>query len=123
MLAGRVNDPTGVVRGLHLRVGLVALSLIREAFVKKAQGGADEAGDRWQPLALATVARRRIGPADRRAAGLKASATRKGFLTAAQEKRWRGHFDRRLAEYRRAGVPEAEARGRAGRSAWAALRA
>lgn len=38
------------------RIGLTALGRIRRAFVVKARGGTDEAGDSWQPLSPKTVA-------------------------------------------------------------------
>lgn len=58
---GRDADPTGAVRGLQLRVGMVALSLIKEAYVTKARGGTDAAGLFWPPLADSTIRRRRRG--------------------------------------------------------------
>lgn len=61
ILAGLEHDPTGLVADLHLAVGSVALSLIREAFVTRAAGGTDEAGLRWEPLAESTAARRGLG--------------------------------------------------------------
>lgn len=73
-LAGRLPDPTGTVQGLQLRVGMTALSLIRQAFVVKSRGGTDEAGLKWAPLAPSTIARRRLGPGDRKSTTLKARA-------------------------------------------------
>lgn len=61
ILAGRASDPTGLVRQLQTALGLVALSLVKEAFVAKASGQADQAGQAWLPLDPATVARRRKG--------------------------------------------------------------
>ena len=59
--AGRVPDPTGVVRSLHLLLGQVALAHVKKAFVTKAAGGTDEAGDRWEPLGQDTIDGRRVG--------------------------------------------------------------
>jgi len=55
MLTGRAPDPTGEVRRLYIRLGLVALSIIRTSFIIKARGGTDAAGIRWKPLAASTV--------------------------------------------------------------------
>lgn len=55
LLAGRLHDPTGEVRRLYVRLGLVALSVIRASFVVKARGGTDAAGLKWAPLAPSTV--------------------------------------------------------------------
>ena len=53
--------PREVLRGGEGRVVLIAaakavLGKIRAAFIAKAAGGTDEAGDRWAPLSPATVA-------------------------------------------------------------------
>jgi phage gpG-like protein len=61
ILAGRKADPTGLTPGIMLRVGLEASSLVRSAFITKARGGTDEAGDSWEPLNLSTLERRRGG--------------------------------------------------------------
>lgn len=41
---------------IMLRVGLALLGRIRTAFIAKARGGTDEAGDRWAPLSPKTIA-------------------------------------------------------------------
>ncbi len=46
-------------QSLLTRIGLTALSFIKIAFVQKARGGTDEAGERWKPLSAYTIARRR----------------------------------------------------------------
>lgn len=46
---------------LMTRCGLVAKSRIYRAFITKSRGGTDEAGERWEPLAPSTIARRRHG--------------------------------------------------------------
>lgn len=46
---------------LMTRCGLVALGRIKRAFITKSRGGTDEAGERWEPLAPSTIARRRHG--------------------------------------------------------------
>lgn len=61
VLSGKGGDPTGIARSLSLRLGMVALSLVKQAFVEKATGGADESGLRWKPLAPSTIRGRRQG--------------------------------------------------------------
>lgn len=60
-LAGRLPDPTGEVRALQIRLGVLVLSIIRQSFIEKARGRADASGLKWKPLALSTIARRRAG--------------------------------------------------------------
>lgn len=57
MLAGKSPDTTrGGVRAILIRVGMVALSIIRDAFEVKAQGGTDDAGLKWRPLKPESIA-------------------------------------------------------------------
>jgi hypothetical protein len=58
LLSGREPDPTGEVQAIQTRLGVQALSLIKEAFIQKSRGGTDEAGDRWEPLRGTTLALR-----------------------------------------------------------------
>jgi hypothetical protein len=59
IVSGRASGYETLVRALLVRVGLTALGRVKGAFVVKARGGTDEAGERWAPLAPATVAARR----------------------------------------------------------------
>ena len=61
IVAGRLPDPTGAVREMQLAVGMAILSNIKRAFVVKAAGGTDEAGDSWLPLSQNTIDGRRVG--------------------------------------------------------------
>lgn len=70
VLAGRAPDTQGVARGFGLTLGFAALSDIKDAFVVKAAGGSDEMGIRWPPLAPETIARRRVGPRDKKSSAL-----------------------------------------------------
>jgi hypothetical protein len=63
ILAGKAADPTGAARTLSLRLGMTALSFVKQAFAEKAAGGADASGLRWEPLKPATVRGRRQGRA------------------------------------------------------------
>ena len=62
LCAGRGSDPSGIVEALLTRVGLQALSFIREAFIAKARGGTDAAGDSWPKLSPKTIAYSRRHP-------------------------------------------------------------
>lgn len=62
VLAGEGADVTGAAKSLSMRLGMVALSLVKQAFVEKSEGRADESGLRWLPLAPSTIAGRRKGP-------------------------------------------------------------
>lgn len=144
-LSGQSGEFAPYVRGIKLRVGLVALSCIQESFLAKSAGGAGEDGIQWDPLKKATIAARRVGPGD--IAGLKsqgitkrkfgfgarkqgasdldsAGRLKRGFLTAAQDKRWRTIFATRKASLMAAhGMGEEAASARAGQIAWATLKA
>ena len=87
ILSGRLADTTGLVRGLHMRVGVAALSVLKEAFIVKARGGTDEAGIKWAPLSPITLARRRHPDLIR-----SGPSWRRPLLTADQDALWRATF-------------------------------
>jgi hypothetical protein len=60
-LSGRAADPLGAARSLSMRLGLTALALVKQAFIEKSEGRADESGLRWEPLAPSTIRSRRRG--------------------------------------------------------------
>jgi hypothetical protein len=95
---------------LMVRLGMTALGRIRAAFIVKARGGTDEAGDKWKPLSPYTVAYSRrhpgVPPAAQRAASRPSWA-----LTARQRGRWWDLYRRGLAMYR-------GDKGHAARRAW-----
>lgn len=94
LLAGRMQDSGGIVRALMIRVGMTALSHIRIAFVAKAHGGVDEAGESWAPLQRSTIANRRPAPHKKR------GERPRGLLTVAQDKQWRSIYARQLARFK-----------------------
>lgn len=98
ILAGAVPDPTGLVHGIHVNVGLEALSIIKEAFVVKARGGTDAAGLSWRPLSPATIAygRRHPGLNQRRA---RAASPRRPLLTKKLDQLWRQVYSRMLRRF------------------------
>lgn len=91
--------PTGwsaLTRQLQVRVGLQALDLIQQAFVVKARGGTDEAGERWAPLAPSTILRRTAKPRRRPRASTHPSAA----LSPKQRARWWELYKRGLGWFR-----------------------
>jgi hypothetical protein len=50
---------SSVADAMMTRCGMTALGRIKRAFVTKARGGTDEAGEKWKPLSPVTIARRR----------------------------------------------------------------
>lgn len=110
LLAGRQPDPTGVVEQIQIAVGVQVLSLVKEAFLIKAQGGVDACGIQWPPLKPSTIAGRRHPGLKRKKRGERP----RGLLTKPQDKLWRGIF---ASVYRRTGD-----KGKAGATAWVILK-
>ena len=91
VIAASVSEAVGGssedAQALLVRMGLVALMKIKQAFVEKSKGGTDEAGESWPKLAKSTVAYSRRHP------GVPKSKQRAAFapswmLTKKQRKRW-----------------------------------
>ncbi len=94
------------------RCGLAALGRIRQAFITKARGGTDEAGDSWKPLSPKTIAYSRRGR----------SKTEKGresrpsqALNTQQQERWWDLYRQGLAIYK-------GDKGSAAKRAWGILK-
>jgi hypothetical protein len=85
------------VEAMLMRMGLALLGRIKRAFVAKARGGTDEAGDSWQPLSPRTVAYSRRG---RSKAEKKRAARPSQALTAQQQEWWWRVYRRALAAFR-----------------------
>lgn len=86
-LRGRSGEARDAMTQVMTRVGMAALSRIREAFVVKARGGTDASGLSWPPLKPSTIAYSRRHP------GVPPSSKRAPFrpswmLTEKQRKRW-----------------------------------
>lgn len=97
-VSGRSSGPP-LVRQLQIRVGLAALSLIKEAFVLKARGGTDDTGLRWAPLSPYTIAYSRRHP------GVPSKRQRARFapswiLSRQQRRLWWDYYRRFLARYK-----------------------
>ena len=83
---GAGPDSGGNGRALALAVGMECLSIIKTAFIAKSNGGADEAGETWEPLSPKTIAARRP-PSPK-----KKGERPRGLLNSAQDARWRALF-------------------------------
>ena len=66
VLSGRNGDANGIRESFLIALGFGALSDIKKAYITKSRGGTDEMGVKWPPLKPETIARRRVGPRDRR---------------------------------------------------------
>jgi hypothetical protein len=120
-LTGKAPDPGGVARGIQLSMGNALISKISQNFSVLSGGGTSEAGYKWQPLTRETIAQRRVTPTERKSLGITGKRTR-GFLTAAQDKRWKAIFGSRLAKMLSQGMDIADAKAKAGQIAWAILK-
>lgn len=90
-LPSLVNNPgtaRDAMNALKVRVGLQALSFIRDAFKAKARGGTDEAGDRWPPLQKSTIAYSRRHPGVLFPGKKRAPFRPSWMLTKKQRARW-----------------------------------
>ncbi len=104
---------------MMVRCGLVALGRIKWAFVVKARGGTDEAGDSWKPLSPKTIAyskTRQRGRGGRTKAEKKRDAYPSQALNKKQQARWWEVYRRQLAVYR-------GNKGHAAAVAWLTLKA
>lgn len=119
VLSGRLPDSDGVGKGLALRLGVALLSQVQQDFLTKARGGTGRDGIQWKPLLPATIARRRLGPGDKKSVTLKA---RGAALTPAQKRAVEKDVRTRKAALLIRGLPEAQATGLARAAAEAKYR-
>lgn len=82
---------------LLLMAGIALLGRIHRAFVVKARGGTDDAGERWVPLSPKTIA---YGRARRTKTENKRDARPSQALTKKQSQRWWELYRQGLAMYR-----------------------
>jgi hypothetical protein len=120
--AGHTPDSTGTVQDMQLRMGMEALSIVRDAYVVKAQGGTDEAGLSWPPLKPETIAYGRTHP------GLNAKRAngphpQRPLLTKDQDKLWRKLFARTTHWLVGKGTDQDEAKRIAAANAWIIVKA
>jgi hypothetical protein len=84
---------------MQVRLGMTALSLIKQAFVVKSKGGTDDCGLSWPPLKKTTIAYSRRHP------GVPKSAQRAAFspswmLTDKQRDKWWSLYRTGLARFK-----------------------
>ncbi len=127
-LQGRASSlgpgvPADLIRGLQLRIGMVLLSKIKQAFLVKAAGGTGEDGIKWKELSPATIAQRRTTTAERKSLGITSGMKFRGLLTADQNKRWKQIFGSRVnLLMMKFGMSYPAAAARAAQIAWAVLK-
>lgn len=130
-MSGRAGEFEPYVRGIKLRVGMVALACVQEAFIVKAGGGMGDDGIAWAPLKKQTIANRPMGAGDRQSmkgygghnGKDKLGRIKRGFLSPAEDAQWRRIFATRKAQFiARYGMDDAAASARAGQIAWATLK-
>jgi hypothetical protein len=132
LLAGKEPDELGIARGVHMVVGVAALSDIKQDFIRKSRGETGEDGVKWKKLDPKYLAYgRRFGRGEqaalKTAAGLGkgnrfAPGGNKGLLTAGQLKRWRQLFTMHTMRLAMSNSIE-EAKSKAAAIAWATLKA
>lgn len=98
LAAGRGGGLGSLRQVLMVRMGLALLKRIKDAFIIKAAGGTDDAGERWKPLSPMTIAYRRRHPKLNRQGGATKSWVPKSanraadapsyMLTPRQRERW-----------------------------------
>lgn len=85
--SGRNGDAYDAAVAMQTRIGMTALAHIKDAFITKARGGIDEAGDSWPKLSPKTIAYSRrhpgVPPAKQRAAFRPS-----WMITTKQRERW-----------------------------------
>ena len=117
--AGGGGDTRAIADAMMARCGMAALGRIKQAFIVKARGGADESGLKWKPLSPATIAysRRHPGvPKQKSRGGTRSRADAPSWmLTQRQTARWWEVYRRQLARFR-------GDKGAAARNAWAVLK-
>ena len=130
MLAGKVPDVYGIVRGFKLRVAFAFFSIIKEQFIIKSRGGTDEAGIKWPPLSPEYLAYTRPmasspGRGSRRPpqAGGRAPGNpgNDGFMTEGQLAQWRAIFRGKLAALSLQ-MSIGDAKAQAAQIAWATMK-
>lgn len=148
ILTGKVRDANNIAKGVFLAIGFAALSDIKADFIRKSRGAVGEDGTKWPPLSPEYLAyQRRFGPGEKaalkKAAGISSGqrfapggtlkttvidhvitekfVQNKGLLTKAQLKRWQLIFARSLQRFL-VSMPEAAAKKRAAKTAWATLK-
>ncbi len=85
VLSGQLPDPGGVVEGLLLRIGMVLLGKIQEAYITASEGRVNKLGIQWKPLSIVTLLLRRTGQTGSK--GLAKLKTRIAGMTIRNQRR------------------------------------
>jgi hypothetical protein len=105
-------------RAILTRVGMTVLGRIKRAFIVKARGGTDEAGERWKPLSPKTIAyskTRKRGRGGRTKAERNRPDRPSQALNTRQQARWWELYRQGLAMFK-------GDKGTAARRAWGILK-
>lgn len=116
--AARADGTTA--HAMMVRCGLALLGRIKLAFVAKARGGADDAGESWKPLSPKTIAYSRRGGRTKAEKGRAIHPSQS--LSAAQNSRWWDLYRQGLAIARSRGQVGSQSKGSAAKRAWAIIK-
>lgn len=116
-VAGRPEAPelAEAAKGIQLRMGVVLLSKVQQAFIIKSRGGTGSDGIQWPPLDPRTIAARR----SRYKGTRRPPDAPRGLLTQKQDRFWRRAYASLLSHLLAQGEPLDRAREIAARTAWA----
>lgn len=123
-LSGRLPDVHGIGKSFKTAFGVALLDQIHRAYIVKSEGGTDDLGQKWKPLAPSTIAQRPIAPGDIGRLGIGGRGQRayknrvRGLLTAQQDKVWRAIFFHTYNKLRLK-IGDRAAKAKAAEFAWA----
>lgn len=117
VVGGSGSDINGIREAVQKAVGLRLEALVKQNFLVMSRGGTGAGGIKWPPLKRSTIAGRR--PPSHKKRGERPM----GLLTAAQDKRWRQLYGRRLGMLlAKHGAAAGDAKARAAAYAWTILK-
>ncbi len=85
---------------MMVRIGMVLLGRIKQAFIVKSRGGTDDAGDSWKPLSPKTIAYSKTRKRGRTKTEKGRDSQPSQALTKKQRDRWWQVYGRQLARYK-----------------------
>lgn len=125
IISGKQPDVNGIGRVFKSYFAYHWFEKVRQAYIKKSQGGTDENGIRWTPNAPSTIARRPMRESDMRLVRGKSVSPVdervRGLLTPAQDALWRAIFRSNYLRLLSRESPGA-AKARAAQIAWGILK-
>ncbi len=120
-ITGREAPAPAVVEDVMLPAAVTLLSRVQLAFIDKADGRTGDDGITWKPLKRSTIAGRRTTRGELKSLGITGKRER-GFLTPAENRRWKDIFGTRTAHFMAMGMDKTAAMGKAAAIAWATLK-